>query len=133
MLSHLLSDSSSFGDKVSPILHIHLLESFPFKHLLRFRIFLCLHCLVVLVLLLTLHGIRIFFLSKLLESLSWHVMARSEHLIFVLRSNINPAVDCALVNNYTLFRLLISFHDSASIVKIIVIQVLRSHEIWHII
>jgi hypothetical protein len=101
-----LHDFFVFGVLVGP-LHLHLL-----------------------VLLLSSHSIFVFFVTELLQCLGREVVARTEHLVLVLLSDIYQLVGCVLLNFDTI-NLVFSVlgYDAAALVKLVG----GSHEVWSIL
>jgi len=112
----------------------HLLLSFSLEHLLALRVFHGLKTFGLLVHSLAVHCIMVLLFSQLFKSLGRQVVSRSEHLLLVLLADVNPSINCALVDDNTLFSLGIMISvDNGPLIKVFILGVLRPHKIWYFV
>ena len=115
---------------VLPVLKVSGLDSFSLKHFFALRVFHGRLHLPLLVLGLSPQGVRHLLFGQLLQGLGGHVVARLEHLILVLLSEIDSLVNCVLVDVGLLSWVLILLNYALGVV---IIHVRGSHHVWNFV
>lgn len=124
----MFGDASSFGHVVLPIFVLHRLQALSLED---FFVVWILHCLDLFCLVFGFfpgHCVGVLFIGQLFERLGRHVVPWSEHLLLVLLPDIDLFVNCAFVDDHTLFWVLVCVDDAA-----LEVVGLGAHHVRHLV